>query len=1099
MSVNPFLEKHLEKAKENEDAHEWNNAEINFRKAITQYLENEDYLKAGETQEKAAYCLYRAAYQSEQVDEFKKRLKQVSDAFNQGVIIYEKLDGPLREARTKTNKIMANFFRSWIIEDPVKKKNGIAKCVDDFKEALEICETEEESRYGKVINDFLAILHSISELSYNHVESLEVIETALDYGSQALDILKNRDEYELARSYYLLSLFLPEVSDVFESTDRQQELLQTGKDYATKAVQLAEKVDDKYLTAMSYGILSYYVCEVDDETEKAISLAKKQLEIGEEIKDRLVQARGNEFLSYYIDIKSGMLEDRDDVTSAVNEEMEHADEAIKNYMIVLHPVIISFIARSNGPYILASFSTELQQKIKYILMSIETSETDLEYARRTGSMVGQMYLHMLLGASYLYFAKIERDENKKLDLFNESLRHREKYIELAVEIQPFRNWNIAVAYIDLADLKANFADSESDPQRQTELMDEAAEDIDKSIELFNQYFKTYDLASYRDNYAVGELRFGEIYFRMFLKSNKETFLEKTITHFKNSIESYKRQNMPSFIAELLWKSAWAYYRTREYQQSVIEFDSASRYYLLAAEKYPNFKKFYVDYGHYMEAWGNIARAMDYHLKEEYFLEKEYFDKAVRLLSSSERWEYTSPNYSAWSKLAQAENQSRNENCEKAIDFLNEASEYFEQAKRSIRDELGSIGMTDEVSMATELISASGLRRDYCQGRIAIEEAKLHDRKGEYHASSRRYGDAAQLFSKIIDSMYNESEQREIRPLYSLCLAWQKMALAEAEVSSELYVEAGDLFDKSKDESRNTKTRLLISGHANFCRALSAGILYEDSRGEQHHQELVRYLGSATDFYVRAGYDSALDYSRATQRLFEAYQYIDRARTASDLGEKARFFGAAERLLRVSAEAFQRANHPEKRDEVVRLLRSLREDREIAVSLSELLDTPGISSSTESFRAPTPSHEYPVGLESFEHSDIQVKMFLPDDTVTSGEEFNLELEFYNPGKSSASLVRVEGLVPDDFEVSSVSGMYRFDDDVLDLRGKRIGPLSTVEFSLRGRPHSKGEFTLEPRVVFIDDTGEQRFSHPEPGIITVRDMGILSWLRGSDRPS
>ena len=83
-------------------------------------------------------------------------------------------------------------------------------------------------------------------------------------------------------------------------------------------------------------------------------------------------------------------------------------------------------------------------------------------------------------------------------------------------------------------------------------------------------------------------------------------------------------------------------------------------------------------------------------------------------------------------------------------------------------------------------------------------------------------------------------------------------------------------------------------------------------------------------------------------------------------------------------------------------------------------------------------------------------------------------------------------------SGVSGVYRFQDDVMDLRGKRIGPLSTVEVSLRARPHSKGEFKLEPRIVFIDDAGDERFSDPEPGIVTVREMGILSWLRGSDRP-
>jgi hypothetical protein len=223
--------------------------------------------------------------------------------------------------------------------------------------------------------------------------------------------------------------------------------------------------------------------------------------------------------------------------------------------------------------------------------------------------------------------------------------------------------------------------------------------------------------------------------------------------------------------------------------------------------------------------------------------------------------------------------------------------------------------------------------------------------------------------------------------------------------------------------------------------------------------------------------------------------MDKARGVADPGEKAKYFTLAERLLGVSAESFQRARHPEKRDEIVKLLQNLKQDREIAVSLSEILDTPGISSSTESFRPPTPSHEYPVGLESFKHADIQVKIFLTSDTVTTGEDFDLELELYNPGKSSASLVRVEGLIPEDFEVDRVSGIYRYEEETLDLRGKRIGPLSTVEISLIARPLSKGEFTLEPRIVFIDDTGEQRFSDPEPAKIVVKEMGILSWLRGT----
>ena len=1098
MSVNPFLENHLVKAKVNEDACKWIDAEANYQQAISRYLENEDYLKAGETQEKAAFCLYRAAYQSEQLDEFKKCLGQVSDAFNQGVIIYENLDGPLREVRTQTNKIMANFYRSWIIEDPVEKKNQIGRCVDDFKKVLGAYEAEEESRYGKVINDFLEILYSYAGLSFTQTEGAEIIEDALEHGSSALKALrKEEDVHELARCHYLLSMFLSDMPlAVIESPERQQELLAQGMGYAEKALELSLKTGDPYLIGLSNGALGYYIYEVKGDPKSAKSFAEKQLEFGGQIGDNIVLARAHENLSYYYDTIAYNEEDRDKMREAANAAILHADKAVSHFKTILHPILTPFLARNQCRHHLAIVETELESKRRLELEGLEISLEDLEYAEESGSLHGQMYLYHLLGGSYLSLAKLERDTQEKKKLLQESKRYREKFIDSSLVAQPFFYWNLAAAHSTIADLLGQFAISENNPVTKKEILVEAITEMEKSTEYFTKHFKISDDEVYRDNYALSLTKFGDVLVQMYLTSEDEQHLERAVQLFFDSTETYKKLNKPSYVAWTLWKIAWAYYQTRDYSKSAAEFDGASRYYLRVGEKYPNHREFYADYAEYMEAWGNIARAMDYHSRDEYFLEKEYFEKAAQLLQSSERWRYLSPNYEAWARLAEAESKSRNEQCEKAIGLFQETSNIFLSAKDTIEDKLGFIGEEDEADMAIELKKASDLRIDYCRGRVALEEAKLLDRKGEHGASSRRYGDAAQIYQKIMQAMDSETERREIKPLHSLCLAWRQMTRAEAEASHDLYYDASTLFEEAKEHSPNEKTRLLIMGHANFCRALGAGIQYEVSREENLHQELVRYLGSATDFYVRAGYDSAMEYSRATQRLFEAYQYMDRARRVLEPSEKTRNFTMAERLLRVSAEAFSRARHSEKRDEVARLLRSLNEDREVAASLSEILDAPGIASSTESFRAPTPSHEYPVGLDSFEHADIQGKIFMTSDTITSGEEFHLELELYNPGKTSTTLARVENLFPEDFEVGGISGIYRYEDEVLDLRSKRIGPLSNIEISIRARPLSKGQYALAPKIVFLDDTGEQRTSEPEPVTITVREMGILSWLRGAD---
>ncbi|MFH2110331.1 MAG: hypothetical protein ABIJ47_03605, partial [Candidatus Bathyarchaeota archaeon] len=987
------------------------------------------------TQERVAYCLYRASYQSETSDEFTASLESVSQSYRKAAEIFSRLDDKTTKLNVLSNQSMGYFYKSWLIEDPSERKKEIKNCVEGFKAALQACEeTRDNTRYGKICNDFLSILYSLFELSFDHIEVKEIIETALDYGLKAIEASKNRDDvYELTRSYYVLSLFLPDrPMDVFESVTKQQEFLQQGMAYAEKAVELSEKVGDPYLIGMSCGVLGHYLLEVKGDTTTAISLARKQLEIGEKLKDRLVLARANEYLSYYLGTwVAADEEDRDKIREATNQGLAYANEAISNYKIILNPILTAFLARNVCPHYISSLQTELELKRKYETDALDASYQDLEYAHKSGSLMGEMYIYHILGRTYLELAKMELDEVEKNQLFNESIRIWDKFIDLAEIAQPYRYWNISVAYNKLIYLRGELAKSEKHLEKKKELLSIATSDIKKSIDLFNTHISAHDVMAYRENFAIAQVIFGEVSFQMHLVSFDNNFLDKAVQYFDDAIETYKKVNMPSNIAEILWKKAWAFYQIRNYSNSAIEFDSASRYYLLAGEKYPNHKEFYEDYCKYMESWGQISRAMDYHSRDEYFLEKEYFERAVQIQTSSERWKYLSPNYLAWARLAEAENHSRNEQCEKAIELFKQSSNLFLSAKESIGDKLLSIGVTNEANMAAALNTASDLRRDYCIGRVAVEEGKILDRRGEHEASSRRYGDAAQIFGGILDAMGSESERSEIRPLHTLCLAWEKMNKAEAEASARIYLEASVLFEVAKEYSPNEKTRLLTMGHSCFCKALSAGIKYEASRGKDHHHELVTQIGSATDFYVRAGYDSALEFSRATQRLFEAYQYMDNARVVINPSEKTRYYLIAETLLVESADAFSKAKHNAKRDEVARLLDNLKQDKELAFSLSKILDTPEISSTTNSFRVPTPSHEYPVGLETFEHADIQAKIFLETTNITSGDEFEIDIELFNTGKGAASIIKIEGLLPDSFRVTKISRYFGVLDNVIDL--------------------------------------------------------------------
>ena len=51
-------------------------------------------------------------------------------------------------------------------------------------------------------------------------------------------------------------------------------------------------------------------------------------------------------------------------------------------------------------------------------------------------------------------------------------------------------------------------------------------------------------------------------------------------------------------------------------------------------------------------------------------------------------------------------------------------------------QLSKIEDNDEKQMATGIIKASDLRKEYCEARIVLEEAKILDKKGDHFASSR---------------------------------------------------------------------------------------------------------------------------------------------------------------------------------------------------------------------------------------------------------------------------------------------------------------------------------------------------------------------------
>jgi len=336
-------------------------------------------------------------------------------------------------------------------------------------------------------------------------------------------------------------------------------------------------------------------------------------------------------------------------------------------------------------------------------------------------------------------------------------------------------------------------------------------------------------------------------------------------------------------------------------------------------KIPLLKDFYMDYASYMEGWSEIERARHHHSRQDYGLAKEYYEKAAGLHKNTKRWAYLATNYLAWAQVEKAEDLSRRELNEDAIQAFEDAAKLFPEGKHSLQTALNKTENLDERRMTTGLMNAADARGEYCKARIILEQAIILDKRGDHYSSSEKYGLAAEAFDGITHALESERDRVEIRLIMTLARAWQMMTRAEAEQSASLYIEASRLFEDAKKLSPNEKAGFLAMGHSRFCKALEAGTTYAETKSPALHASAIDHLENASRYYVRAGFQNASEYAKASRLLFDAYFYMDEANREKDLEKKAKFYALAARVLGASAESYVKAEHPEKRDQVGQLL------------------------------------------------------------------------------------------------------------------------------------------------------------------------------------
>jgi len=1070
---NAGLESLLNKAKEYEKKYEWLQAADCYNEATDLITESEDFSKLSELYEKNGFCFFKAAFQSETNNQFKKRLEKAIKRYEKIITLSQSNPTAINSIQVDNSEAMIAYANSWFEYDAIKTREFLDKWWILKHKVLNAYEKQDNQLgIAKTCNDILkGSVDCKYFLSTNWKESNQLRSELISLGEKAIRILgETEEDYELACALCWTSWYCIMTNSSSFTGQQNKELMQKGSEFAEKALNIALRTGDAWLIGWCYNSISQAPWTKGD-LNSAIAFINKSIEQGEIVKDNYLSGLGRFYLLSYYVLMGLVEEDPDKIRELYrNDFLLIGEKVLNQFKIINLRIWNAYYPITQAYYLLSDIEPDVNKKYILLEKAVENGKKSVElvqgWVHTTVPVIIGLYSIVLFRLS-----EFEPNSTVKREIFEEMLNN----VKRMESVQEGFAYNFPLKaniryYFAIA--KVGLSRISQEKSEKISLLNEATVSIESCITFIKNTLEGIEKSWLQGIYANYYYSFGEIYSQHYFLTKKKDLLTKSMECYTEATILFEKLGLMTRVAESNWQQAKIQDQIGEYFISSKYYISASEAYSKAVEKIPQLKDFYRDYSVYMQAWSQIEQARHCHSIEDYEEAKQNYEKTAKLHKTTSLWSYLTPNYSAWAYMEEAEGLSRKENTQLSKQTFQKAYEQFCSVEESLGQKIEEITSSEEKKMAKSLFEASDLRRKYCQARIHIEEAKLLDREGNYLESSKKYGKAAQNISTIVENIDVEAERKELEYVAILCQAWEKMAVAEEATSSKSYLEAAELFEEAKDYCYTSKASLWALGNSNFCRGLAAGADYQTNLDLGEHAKAKSFMKSASTHYEKAGFKAASEYAKATLRLFDAYAFMNQAENELDQEKRAKQYQMAENLLQIAADSFMKAKQPEKTTQVQRILANVREEKALAISLSQVMKAPAIASTTMSFTAPTPTSEVSVGLEKFEHANIQANLVTTVEQVKVGESFCLSVEFVNAGREPALLMKVDDFVPSDFVVVKKPEIYRIEETTLNMKGKQITPLKLVEVKLTLQPSKKGDYQLNPRVQYLDERGQSK---------------------------
>ncbi len=1094
------LEALLGRAKEQERGYDWQGAVATYSDLLSK-ISKDDVERIGTIKESIANASYYAAFQSDSLRDFRTGIHKASEDFQKAVDSYRESRERKADSRMARCQAMIEFIRFWVSEKGSDKKKAILEAWRLAKESMAGFESQSEYLESILTLNSMWTTALFSTMFADDSDGLSkpVLEV-VDLGERALQRLpESGNEAHLAATHTIVGILQETLIVVhFTFVNQKQDSRQKASHHWQKAIELSRERSTIELVNLClgsaqeppFGLGRDELLAIIDDALRMLRPTRDRLKIGFAL---LCLAYQNEWLTMTI-------EDSDQLRAHADKVIRYAREANENFAVVssLSPILSSWYVDPDEDLnaVLAYLEADLAKKREYAQKSFGYS-TYVRSSEELGLPMTTSVAKWFRAMALTELAKTETVPEVRRRLLEEAVRLGHESDIMGDRLLPFPGFKSGWALDSLGESECELASLVDDPSQKLTTFSQGVLDKRNSVMLIKRNIESLPSPDSGNMSLLGKTQhgLGVRLTTLFELSGDTKNIREASNILQESAQSYDKARMPSRAAESNWMAAQTYELFEDYAKASEMFVLASENYKSAIDKMPRLKDLYEDHSRYMQAWGQVEKARFFHSRQDAASSRDCWSKAAELHESTQRWRYMSSNYSAWSELEYAEELSRKDRNEEAAVHFSSAAELFQKARGSIKAQIDRIESASEKQVAKELMDGSRLRQEYCEARTGLEQAKVLDRKGDESAASEKFGRAAETLLRIADATDIDKEKAEFRLVAVMSKAYQSLSRASAEASPELYAEASQHFEQAKDLASGEKLRLIIMGHARFCKALEAGTRFTDNGEVALHTVATQNLNSAANYYMKAGIETSSEYAKASKLLFDGYECMARANKEEDQARKSKLYAMTEKILQTSASCYEKANQPSKREQVEKLIAKVREETELAVSLTEILQAPDNMATIGALPSVASTLEKATGLSRFEHADVQASLIAKPKELHVGQELVLEFELVNAGRGPAQLTRVEETVPKGFVIVQEPEKYRMEDSQINLRGRRLDALKTEDVRLVLRPIAKGNFVLKPRIIYLDDSGACRSCEPTPIEVAVREMGISGWLKGT----